>query len=115
MNAKLKRRDLVKSLAAAGGLLALGSVATASGPAEPDQKINPAGEWLMEGRKDEPCAVFQQGRVMLLVNERGEFATALMTEGKQFTVKGWEDGLVGELVKEGKEIAWTNGSTWKRP
>jgi hypothetical protein len=38
-----------------------------------------------------------------------------MIEAKKFTVKGWEDGLAGELVKEDKEIAWTNGSTWKRP
>ena len=111
MKAKLKRRDLFKSLAAAGGLLALGSAAVA---AEPEQKQNPAGEWLMEGRKDEPCAVFQQGRVLLLVNERGDFATAMMTEAKQFTVKGWEDGLSGVLAEEGKKISWSNGTTWMR-
>ena len=83
--------------------------------AEADQKNKLAGEWLMEGRKEEPCAIFQQGRVLLVVNEHGEFATARMTEAKKFTVKGWEDGLVGELVKEGMEIAWSNGTTWKRP
>ena len=49
MNAKLKRRDLVTSLAAVGGLLALGGAAVAAAPAENDK---PAGEWLMEGRKD---------------------------------------------------------------
>jgi hypothetical protein len=111
MNAKPKRRDLVKSLAAASGLLALGGTAVA---AEPDQKDKLAGEWLMESRKDEPCAVFQQGRVLFLVNERGEFATVMMTEGKQFTVKGWEDGLTGMFGGEGKKISWSNGTTWTR-
>jgi hypothetical protein len=38
-----------------------------------------------------------------------------MTAAKKFTVKGWEDGLAGALAKEDREIAWTNGSTWKRP
>jgi hypothetical protein len=109
MNPNLKRRDMVKSLAAAGGLLALGGAAVAAAPAEKDKA---AGEWLMEGRKDEPCAVFQQGRVLLLANERGEFATAMMTEAKKFTVKGWEDGLSGEFVDEGKKITWSNGTTW---
>jgi hypothetical protein len=109
MNAKLKRRDMVKSLAAAGGLLALGGAAVAAAPTQNDKL---AGEWLMEGRKDEPCAVFQQGRVLLLVNERGEFATAMMTEAKKFSVKGWEDGLSGELVEEDKKITWSNGTAW---
>jgi len=115
MTAKVKRRDLIASLAAAGGLLALGGTA---GATEPDKNDKLAGEWLMEGRNDEPCAVFQQGRVLLLVNERGDFATAMMTEAKKFTVKsdikGWEEGLSGELVEEGKQITWLNGTVWKR-
>jgi hypothetical protein len=111
MNMNLKRRDVVKTLAAAGGLLTLGSVAAAAAPALIDK---PAGEWLMEGRKDEPCAVFQQGRVLLLVNESGELATGSMTEAKKWTVKGWEDGLTGELVDDGKKITWSNGTNWTR-
>jgi hypothetical protein len=110
MNANPKRRDVVKALVAAGGLVALGSVATA---AEPDQGSKLAGEWLMEGRKEEPCAVFQQGRVLLLVNEKGEFTTGRMTEAKKLTAKEWGD-LVGEVSKDGKEIAWVNNTTWKR-
>jgi hypothetical protein len=112
VNTKLKRRNALKAAAAVGGLFLLGG---AAGPAEPDQKNKLAGEWLNEGREEEPCAIFQQGRVLLLVNEHGDFATGRMTEVKKFTVKGWEDGLAAELVKEDKEIAWTNGSTWKRP
>jgi hypothetical protein len=53
MDANLKRRDVMKALAATGGLVALGSVATA---AEPEAKNKLVGEWLFEG---EPCAIFQ--------------------------------------------------------
>jgi hypothetical protein len=112
MNANRKRRDVMKALAAAGGLVALGSVAAA---AEPEAKNKLAGEWLFEGQ---PCAIFQQGSVLLLVNEKGDFATAMMTEAKKFTVKanikGWDEGLNGELDEDGKKISWSNGSTWTR-
>jgi hypothetical protein len=109
-----KRRDVLRAAAGVGGLLALGGVTAVAAPA-PDRPANLPGEWLNEGREEEPCAIFQQGRVLLLVNEHGDFATARITEGKKFTVKGWEDGLAGELAKEGKEIAFSNGSAWKRP
>jgi hypothetical protein len=108
----MKRRDAFKAAGTVGGLFLLGAAAA------PESKNKLEGEWLHEGREDEPCAIFQHGRVLLLVNELGDFATARMTEPKKFTVKGvkgWDDGLVGEIVKEGKEIAWANGSTWKRP
>jgi hypothetical protein len=113
MTEKLRRRDMVKTLAAAGGLLVLGSAASA---AEPDKPTKLPGEWLYDGKEDQPCAVFQQGRILFLVNEEGESATARMTEAKKFVVlKGWEEGLVGELDDAGKSIAWSNGTTWKRP
>ena len=120
MNDKLKRREVVRAVAAAGGLLVLGGAASA---AEPDRPSKLAGEWLNEGKEDQPCAIFQQGRILLLVNEEGQLATARMTEGRKFvTVKGllvngegWEEGLVGELAEDGKTISWANGSTWKRP
>lgn len=74
------------------------------------------GEWLLEGNADQPCAIFQHGRVLLLVNERGDFATARLTEATKLVVlKGsWDEGLVGELAEEGKTISWSNGSTWKQ-
>ena len=113
MTEKLKRRDVVKAVAAAGGLLALGDLA---GAAEPAKKINLSGEWLYDGKEDQPCAIFQQGRVLLLVNEEGEWATGRITEANKLVVlKGWEEGLVGELAKDGKAINWSNGTTWKRP
>jgi hypothetical protein len=114
MTEKLKRRDVVKAMAAAGGLLTLSGLA---GAAEPDKKTKLPGEWLYDGKEDLPCAIFQQGRVLLLVNESGELATGRITEGEKFVVlKGdWEEGLVGELAKDGKAISWANGTTWKRP
>ena len=115
MTENLKRRDVVKAVAAAGGLLALGGLA---GAAEPDKKSNWPGEWLYDGKKDQPCAIFQQGRVLLLVNEDGELATGRITEAAKFVVlkrEGWEEGLVGEVAKDGKAINWANGTTWKRP
>ena len=114
MTEKLMRRDMVKTMAAAGGLLVLGNVACA---AEPDKDSKLPGEWLYEGKEDQPCAIFQQGRVLLLVNENGELATGRITEAERFVVlKGdWEEGLVGELAKDGKAISWANGTTWKRP
>jgi hypothetical protein len=115
MTEKFKRRDVVKAVAAAAGLLALSGLA---GAAEPDKKINLPGEWLYDGKEDQPCAIFQQGRVLLLVNEEGELATGRITEAGKFVVlkgDGWEEGLVGELGKDGKAINWANGTTWKRP
>jgi hypothetical protein len=117
MTEKLQRRDLVKRVAAAGGLLVLGNVASA---AKPDKTSKLPGEWLYDGKEDQPCAIFQHGRILLLVNEEGELATARLTEARKFVVLrgygGWgEEGLVGTLDKQGKTISWSNGSTWKRP
>ena len=114
MTDKLKRRDVVKAVAAAGGLLALGGLA---GAAEPVEKSKLPGEWLFDGKEDQPCAIVQQGRVLLLVNEDGALATGRITEATKIVVlKGdWEEGLVGELAKDGKAISWANGTTWKRP
>ena len=67
-----------------------------------------AGEWLHEGKDDEPCAIFQHGRVLPFVNEKDDFATGRMTEDKKLTVKGWGD-LVGEIADEGKKITWRDG------
>ena len=116
MTAKLMSRDMMKAVAVAGGLLVLGYLACAASPDEKNTKLS--GEWLYEGKKDEPCAIFQRGRVLLLVNENGDLATGRITETRKIFVirgDGWEEGLVGELVGRGKAISWTNGTTWKRP
>jgi hypothetical protein len=95
--------------------LALGNAA-----AEPDKASKLPGEWLYDGKEDQPCAIFQQGRILLLVNEEGELATTRLTEARKLVVLrgygGWgEEGLVGKLDKKGKTISWSNGTTWKRP
>src|SRR5262249_30746229 len=108
MTEKLKRRDVVKAVAAVGSLPALGGFA---GAAEPDKENKLLGEWLYDGKEDQPCAIFQQGRVLLLVNEDGELATGRITEATKLVVRksdSWEEGLVGELAQEGKAISWAN-------
>jgi hypothetical protein len=82
-------------------------------PKSARETSNWPGEWLFEGRDDQPCAIFQHGRVLLLVNERGELVTGRITEATKLVVGSW-DNLVGELTDEGKRISWGNGTAWKR-
>src|SRR5262249_46016957 len=115
MTEKLKRRDVVKAVAAAGGGLAGGG---AAGGAARRKKRKSAVVAVADGKQDQPWAIFQQGGVLLLVNENGDLATGRITKDAKFVVlhgDGWEEGLVGELAKDGKAISWANGTTWKRP
>ena len=108
-------------------LLLFPGPAPATGPSlakDKEASITPAkqtskwpGQWLFEGKEDQPCAIFQHGRVLLLVNEDGELATGRVTGANTLIVmKGsWEEGLTGTLMDNGKTIAWGNGTTWKRP
>ena len=73
------------------------------------------GEWLFDGKEDQPCAIFQQGRVLLLVNERGETETGKITGKTKIDTRWGESAVVGELKDEGKTISWANDTTWKRP
>ena len=108
-----------------GGVLLLASLPSASGQT-PTKQTDPAkapakeaskwaGEWLFDGKEDQPCAIFQQGRVLLLVNERGEMATGKITGENKIDTRWGENDLVGELKDEGKTISWGNDTTWKRP
>jgi hypothetical protein len=115
MREKLKRRDALKVAAAtAGGLFLLNGAAPA---AEPARNTKIAGEWLSEGDLDKPCAIFVHGRVLLLVNERGQIGVARLKEENKFVLlrgEGWEEGLVGEFHERRKLIAWKGGGAWKR-
>jgi len=76
-----------------------------------------AGEWLMAGKADQPCAIFQQGTVLLIVNENGDVATARVdTPGKLHVLHGvrWEAGITAELRDGGRSLAWRDGSVWTR-
>jgi len=112
MTEKLDRRDAAKAVAAAGGLLLLGGLASAD---EPEEVTSLTGEWFNGGKLDQPCAIFQQGRVLLLINEKGDIASGLMTEANQFTVlKGWNGESVGRTGQRGKVIAWKGGGNWQK-
>src|SRR5262249_20490876 len=108
----LDRRDAVKTVAAAGGLLLMSGLASAD---QPEESTTLTGEWFNGGKLDQPCAIFQQGSVLLLINEKGDIASGQMTEANQFTVlKGWKDTVVGRVSERGKVISWKGGGSWKR-
>ncbi len=112
MSDELARRDAVKAVAATGGLFLLSGLASAR---ERDEPGGLSGEWFNGGKLDQPCAILQMGRVLLLINEKGDLATGQMTEANQFTVlKGWGGSVVGRIVDRGKVIAWKGGGAWKR-
>ncbi|HEX5070706.1 MAG TPA: hypothetical protein VFV78_10885 [Vicinamibacterales bacterium] len=76
-----------------------------------------AGEWLMGGAADQPCAVFRNGEVLLVVNERGDLATARMAGAAKLAIvkgTGWMAGVTAELHDDGRSLVWSDGSTWKR-
>jgi len=112
-------------LAGALFLLAALAPATAHSPATdkkaPKSQAKQASQWpgerQFDGKEDQPCAIFQHGRVLLLVNEDGEYATGRITGANTLIVlKGdWEEGLTGTLIDNGKTISWGNGTSWKRP
>jgi hypothetical protein len=111
MTEAVDRRNAVKSVAAAGGLLLLGGVASADGPAERSL----TGEWFNSGNLDQPCAIIQQGRVLLLINEKGDIATGQFTQANQFNVvRGWGDGVAGTVGDRGRVITWNGGGNWSR-
>jgi len=107
----LKRRNAIKVAMAGGGLLVLKAVQV---EAAPKKLLTVAGSWESKGQ---PCAIFQQGPILLVVNELGSLGTARMTDADTFAIlagAGWSLGLVGTLVDNGKSINWSNDTTWTR-
>src|SRR5262249_6909074 len=104
----------VKAAAAVGGLFLL----SRSAPSAEQERVGRfEGEWLNRGKSDQPCGIFQQGRILLLVNEQGSLATGRLVEANRFVVvkgDGWDAGGVGELVERGRAIAWRGGGFWRR-
>jgi hypothetical protein len=83
-----------------------------------DKAIDFAGECLLEGNADQPCAIFRHGAVLLLVNEKGDLATGRTeADGNLVVLKGegWEAGLKAEVQDKGKSLKWGNGTVWSRP
>lgn len=110
MNKIMKRRDALKIATVAGGLFAFEGVASA----HPSKAPRLADTWLYQGL---PCAIFQQGPVLICINESGSLATAIMTSSNTFVIQGgagWDVGLVGQVASNGTVINWSNNTQWVR-
>jgi hypothetical protein len=115
MSKPLERREAIKKAVVASGLLMLTGAASGASKAK-SEKGEPVieGEWLF-GTK--PCAIFQQGRMLLLVNERGDLGTGRINGTKTISVFGgstWQPGLLGQILDNGRSISWQNDNTWTR-
>jgi hypothetical protein len=111
MNKNLNRRNALKLAAAAGGLFAVEKIASA---APPLKQVGLAGNWLASGQ---PAAIWQQGPVLIVVNEGGAVGGGLMTSANTFVIQfgyGWDPGLTAEVANGGQLINWANGSQWQR-
>jgi hypothetical protein len=107
----LKRRDAIKAAIAGGGLLALHNANADTGALKVPAL---AGDWQYQGQ---PCAIFQQGPIMLVVDGKGSLGTARMTSENKFVIlngTGWHLGLEGTLAGDGKNINWSDDTTWTR-
>jgi len=88
------------------------TVWTKSPVAQPVQNLSDG--WLYA---DQPCAIFQQGNLLLLVNEIGSIGVGLWSIKNTFVViggAGWDLGLVAQVADLGKTINWSNNTTWTR-
>jgi hypothetical protein len=110
MKSNIRRREAItKPAVVAGTLLAFKGVA-----APTIRKMSFAGSWFYQGQ---PCAIFQEGSILLAVNEVGSLATAQITSPNTFTIwggSGWDSGLIAEMAIGGRAINWSNGTVWTR-
>ncbi|HEY1172290.1 MAG TPA: hypothetical protein VGH19_13025 [Verrucomicrobiae bacterium] len=104
------RRTALKTVAlAAGALLSTEALAI---EAKPNYPRSTPGRWLFSGK---PCAIFQQGPILLIVNETGTLATGQFTNQDTFKIikgDGWGIGMTGQLIEKGKRIKWSDGAYW---
>jgi hypothetical protein len=109
MKTNMKRREAITKAAVVAGTL----LAFKSGADPANKKISFAGGWLYQGQ---PCAIFQEGSVVLAVNEAGNLGTAQVTADNTLLVLGggWDLGLVGTLADKGQTINWSNDTVWTR-
>ena len=74
----------------------------------------------MEARRLAPFEALasERSKAVLVVNERGDVATAKLEGGTRIVVvkgAGWESGMTGEIRENGRVLAWRDGSIWTRP
>lgn len=111
----MKRRNALQKLLVGIGLLVAGKEVTAATKSKPHADNNLEGEWLAEDGRF--CAVFKQGRVLLVVNPLGSIGVAHLTKTQDMLVVGgvgWDAGLIGRLSKDGRRIDWSNSTAWLR-
>ena len=106
------RRTALKTVAlAAGAFLSTEALALDAKPTKTRPRTL-AGSWSFSGH---PCAIFQQGPILLLVNETGTLATAQFISPDTFRIikgEGWGIGMTGQLIENGKRIKWSDGAHW---
>jgi hypothetical protein len=81
---------------------------------EPIQNVS--GEWLQNGDPSRPCAIFQVGRMMLVMNEKGSLATAVAVGPSTLQIlqgSGWQPGLAADL-QDDHTLVWRGGGFWQR-
>lgn len=88
----------------------------------PKANENLQGVWYYEGDNGTPCAIFQQGPLLLLINERGDMATGKAVSDANVVVisareGGWQLGLKAAISETDKEtqLTWSNATVWRRP
>jgi hypothetical protein len=76
-----------------------------------------AGEWHIKNRPDQKTAIFRHGDVLLIVNERGDVASARLENAQRVIIRkgaDWQDGSSADLRDAGQSLVWTDGSVWVR-
>lgn len=80
----------------------------------PRRPQNLEGGWLYQGQ---PCAIFQQGDLFILVNETGAIGNGIWTASNSLTIiggSGWDLGLVAQAADKNNTLNWSNGTVWMR-
>lgn len=76
------------------------------------------GEWFFMGDEIKPCAIFQQGRLLIAVSEVGNYGIGFVRNPQSFDIPEWSDKVTlndRAIVKEnGNKIEWKNGFFWTR-
>jgi hypothetical protein len=76
------------------------------------------GQWLMEFDPGRPCAIYQHGNVLIIVNEGGSLAVGRVISAAEFVILtspggGWQIGLRA-VLQDNNTLDWRNGTIWRR-
>lgn len=76
-----------------------------------EQFPNISGEWWYNNKK---CVISQHGKYISFTNEFGSKSNGRFLTKSKVIADNWENGLIGVLENEGKQIRWNNGTLWTR-